>query len=75
MKKWSGANSIIGSIALPRSMIAMPSEPPVKRLPIKEPKYVVLKATFSTMPMVSGGNAAQRIGTRRAQTEISRSHA
>ena len=66
---------MVGSIALPRPMMAAPSEPPVKRLPINEPKYVVLKATFSTMPMVSGGNAAQRIGTRRAQPEISKSQA
>ena len=66
---------IVGPIALPLSMIATPSEPPVKRFPIKEPKCVVLKATFSTMPMVSGGNVAQRIGTRLAQPEISRSQA
>src|ERR1700723_1028406 len=72
-KKWNGAKSIIGSIRLACSMIAVPSEPPVKRLPIKEPRYVVLKATFSTIPMASGGNVAQRIGTRRAQTEINRS--
>ena len=75
MRKWSGANIIVGSIALLRSMIAVPSEPPVKRLPIIEPKYVVLKATLSTMPMVSGGKAAQRIGARRAQPEISKSQA
>src|SRR5260370_26365944 len=74
-RKWNGPTCIVGSIALPRSMIAVPSAPPVKRRPIKEPKYVVLKATFSTMPMVSGGNAAQRIGARRAQPEINKSQA
>ena len=66
---------IVGSIGLARPRTAAPSEPPVKRLPIKVPKYVVLNATFSTIPTVSGGKAAQSIGARRAQPDISKSHA
>src|SRR3954447_804747 len=72
MKKWTGA-SVRVLIDLPSFMMASPSAPPVKRLPIKAPKWVVLKAALSAKPIARGGNAAHRIGALLAHADTNKS--